>query len=75
MPSPNWEAAPDGSRPVSFRFAAADFSAGGFGPGLVLNNPDPPARVVSFSARLGEPHALTLVPTMPLQAGAEAGWS
>lgn len=70
VPSPNWEAAPDGSRPVSFRFAAADFSAEGFGPGLVLDNPDPAQRGWSVFPRLGEPHALTLVPTMPLQAGA-----
>ena len=69
VPSPSWEAAPDGSRPISFRLAAADFAAEGFGAGLVLDNPDPAQRGWSVFPRLGEPHALTLVPTAPFQTG------
>ena len=68
-PAPQAEFRPDGSRPVVFSRATADFSGRDFPAERVIQNPDPAKSGWSVAPRLGETHSLTLIPSAPVSVG------
>jgi hypothetical protein len=71
-PSPSAEFRPDGTRPIAFATATADFSQKDFSAANVLNNKDPKTQGWGIAPKFGEPHFLTLIPKAPVVAGAES---
>lgn len=64
-PTPSAELRPDGSRPIPFSQAVADFSQKDFDASQILNNGDVKNRGWAIAPRHHEAHALTLVAQEP----------
>ena len=69
-PNPSLELRLDGSRAIEFASAAADFSEKDFDAKEVLHNKKQKTQGWAVAPKTGEPHALTLIPKLPLVAGA-----
>jgi len=66
-PKPNSEFSTSGQREIEFQSAIADYSQPKFDAANVLNNKDPKTRGWAVGGAIGQPHALTLVSSRPVE--------